>query len=259
MDLIIFYGIIALLPLFFLYQIYRDIAKKKLRRRQLTRFFKSSGSEDGNLKDAVKLVDDLDSIYPWTRPAAMKRLVQDDTKGVQTIITVLDVPYYRSWISGFVLTQPDFNGTIIFDIYPFLIKALVEIGRTSVGKLKGALQHPNLNVRLSAMAALGETKNASAIRLLAPFLDSSDVEERISAMVALGELRAASAAEKIVASLGDDNPRVREMGIRVLIRINDARAVPALENLVLESTDVEERISAILTLGELRATSAVEK
>ena len=242
MDLILFYGIISLLPLFFLYQIYRDIAQKKARRKQLTRFFNPSGSGNGNLKDAVKLVDDLDSVFPWARPAAINRLVKNDTKGVQTIMTVLDVPYYRSRISGFVLAQPDFEGTIIIDLYPFLIKALSEIGRSSVGKLKAALQHPNLNVRLSAMAALGETKNPSAVRLLAPFLDSTDVEERISAIVALGELHATSAVEKIIASLRDGNAGVREVGIRALMRINDARALPALEELArTDQTVIDDR------------------
>lgn len=257
MGLILFYGIISLLPLFFLYQIYRDIVKKKARRRQLAQFFKSSGSGNGNLEDAVKLVDDLDSILPWARPAAINRLVKDDMKGVQTIITVLDVPYYRSWINGFVLTQPDFDGTLILDLYPSLMKALVEIGRSSVGKLKGALQHPNLNVRLSAMAALAETKNPSAVRLLAPFLDSTDVEERISAIVALGELRAASAVEEIIAALGDGNPRVREIGIRALMRINDVRALPTLEEIArTDQTVIDDR--PIYTMKDL-AEDAIKR
>lgn len=248
MDLIFFYGILSLLPLFFLYQIYRDIAKKKARRRQLTRFFKPSGN--GNLQDALKLVDDLDSIFPWARPAAISRLVKNDTKGVETIVTVLDVPYYLSRVEGFVLTQPDFQGTIIFDLYPFLIKALSEIGRSSVGKLKSALQHLNLNVRLSAMAALGKTNTPAAIRLLAPFLDSADVEERIGAIVALGELRAAPAVESITASLRDSHPAVREMGIRALMKINDARALPALEEIArTDQTVIDDR--PIYTMKDL--------
>jgi hypothetical protein len=250
MGLILFYGIISLLPLFFLYQIYRDIEKKKARRKQLTRFFKPSGSGSGNLQDAVQLVDDLDSIFPWVRPAAINRLVKNDTKGVETIMAVLDVPYYRSRIEGFVLTQPDFEGTIVFELYPFLIKALSEIGRSSVGKLKGALQHPNLNVRLSAMAALGETKNPAAVRLLAPFLDSTDEEERMSAIVALGELHASSAVEKIIFSLRDSHPAVRVMAIRALMRINDVRALPALEEIArTDQTVIDDR--PIYTMKDL--------
>jgi HEAT repeat protein len=241
---------VSLLPLFFLYQIYRDISKKKARRRELTKYFKASGKGNGTLKDAVKLVDDLDSIVPGARQAAIRRIVKNDTKGVETIITVLDVPYYRSRIKGFVLTQPEFNGTIMIELYPFLLRALAEIGRSSVQKLKGALQHPNLNVRLSGMAALGETKNPAAIRLLAPFLDSTDVEERVGAIVALGELHAKPAAEKIIASLRDSEARVREIGIRALMKINDVRALPALQDLArTDQTVIDDR--PIYTMKDL--------
>jgi hypothetical protein len=250
MDLILFYGLIALLPLFFLYQIYRDIEKKKARRRQLTRFFKASGNGNGSVQDAVKLVDDLDSILPWARPAAIRRLIQNDTQGIQTIMTVLDVPYYRSRVRGFVLTQPGFEGTIIIDLYSSLIRALAEIGRSSVGRLKGALQHPNLNVRLSAMAALGETKNPAAIRLLAPFLDSTEVEERLGAIVALGELHATSAVESITTALQDNHPAVREAGIRALMKIDDVRALPALEEIArTDQTVIDDR--PIYTMKDL--------
>jgi hypothetical protein len=229
MGLILFYGFIALLPLFFLYQIYRDIEKKKVRRRQLTDFFKAS--HNGKLEDAKKLVDDLDSIVPGARQAAIRRMVNNETKGVETIITVLDVPYYRSWINGFVLTQPNFEGTLIIELYPSLIEALSEIGRSNVQTLKGALEHPNLNVRLSVMRALGETKSPSAVTLLVPFLDSTDLEEKISAIAALGELQAASAVEKIIPALRDSDVRVRQTGVMALAHINDERALPALEEL----------------------------
>lgn len=248
MDLIWFYGIIALIPLFFLYQIYRDIAKKKARRRELTKYFKTS--DTGNLKDAIKLVDDLDSIVPGVRQAAIRRTVKNDIKGVETIMTVLDVPYYRSRTQGFVLAHRNFRGTIIIDLYPFLIKVLAEIGRSSVEKLRVALQHPNLNVRLSAMAALGETKDSSAVTLLLPFLDSSDGEERIGAIVALGELQERSALEKLSTTLQDSNAVVRQMGILALMRMNDIRALPALEDLArTDQTVIDER--PIYTMSDL--------
>jgi hypothetical protein len=250
MGLILFYGIISLLPLFFLYQIYRDIARRKARRRELTKYFKASGIGNGNLKAAVKLVDDLDSIVPGMRQAAITRIIKDDTKGVETIITVLDVPYYRSRTKGFVLTHRNFKGTLIIDLYPFLIKALAKIGRSSVEKLSGALHHSNLNVRLSAMAALGKTTNPSAVSLLLPFLDSSDVDERIGAIVALGELQAKSALEKLSAALQDGNVTVREMGVLALISINDIRALPALEDLArTDQTVIDER--PIYTMSDL--------
>lgn len=229
MDLVWFYGIVSLLPLFFIYQIYRDLQKKKARRRELTRFFKAS--HIGRVEDAVKLVDDLDSIVPGVRQAAMRRLVKNDIQGLETIITVLDVPYYLSRARGFIPMQPDFNGIIILELYPFLLQALAEIGRSSVGKLKRALEHPNRNVRSSTMAALAKTKNPAAIRLVAPFLDSTDVEERMVAMAVMAELHANSALEKIIDSLHDSHADAREIAVRALKELNDVRALPALENL----------------------------
>lgn len=229
MELMWFYGIVSLLPLFFLYQIYRDIMKKKARRSELTRFFKTS--DDGKMEDAIELVNALDSIVPGVSQATVNRLIKDDTKGLETIITVLDVPYYLSRFRGFVPTQPDFNGTIIFDLYPFLIKGLVGIGRSSVEKLKGALEHPNRNVRLSTVAALAKTKSPAAIRLIAPFLDSADVEERMVAIAVMGELHAITAVEKIIDSLRDSNLEIRELSVCALKEINDVRALPALETL----------------------------
>jgi hypothetical protein len=248
MGLILFYVIISLLPLFFLYQIYRDIEQKKARRRQLTQFFRTSNN--GNLKDAIKLVDDLDSIVPGARQAAVSRLVRNDMKGVETIITVLDVPYYWARTRGFVPTQPDFKGTILVDLYPSLIKALAGIARSSVGKLKGALGHPNLNVRLSALAALGEAKTPAAVELLVQHLDSNDIEERITAIVALGELREKSAVDRIIASLRDGNVGIREMAVRALMKINDVRALPALRELArTDQTVIDDR--PLYTMADL--------
>jgi HEAT repeat protein len=92
------------------------------------------------------------------------------------------------------------------------------------------------------MAALGKTKNPAAVALLVPFLDSTNEEERISAIVSLGDLRAESAIEKIVTSLRDGNTGVRVLGIRALTKINDIRALPALEDLArTDQTVLDDR------------------
>lgn len=103
MDLIVFYGIIALLPLFFLYQIYRDNAQKKARRRELTKYFKASGT--GNLKDAIKLVDDLDSIVPWVRQAAINRVIKNDAKWESERVIDMVMGYLEQWESDGLRTS----------------------------------------------------------------------------------------------------------------------------------------------------------
>jgi HEAT repeat protein len=141
-----------------------------------------------------------------------------------------------------------------------LIAGLAKIGRSSVGKLRHALQHPNPNVRMSAISALGETNNPLAVEYLVRFLDSPNVEDRLSAIEALGKLRATSATEKIIASLQDNSPAVRETGVRVLVQMNEIRALPALEVLAnTDSTIIEDRPGMpTVTLGQV-AMEAVKK
>lgn len=254
MGLVIFYGIVLLLPLFFLYLIYRDIAKKREQRKQLLQSLRSPGSVNGSLNDAKKLIWDLsDDLFPWVRTGAINNLVRNDSQGVKTIVAALDLlPYYET-NGGFIVTQADFVG-----ILNMLIKALADIGRSSIDKLKDALQHPNLNVRKSALSALGEINNPSAIDLLVRLIDSPNLEERMSAIEALGKLRVTSATEKIIASLHDSSPAVREMGVYALMRINDIRALPALEYLGnTDSTIIEDRPGMpTLTLGQVAMDAA---
>jgi HEAT repeat protein len=260
MGLMIFYGIVLLLPLFFLYLIYGDMAKKRGRRRQFTQPFRPPDSANGSLKDAEKLIGDLDSLFPWVRIGAINNLVKNDSQGVRTIITALDLlPYYESFPGGYVVLQPDF-ADILHNVHPVLIKALARIGRSSVEKLNDALQHPNLNVRLSAISALGKINDPLAVELLVQLADSPDLGERRSAIAALGELRATSATEKIISSLRDSDAAVRELGVRALIKINDIKSLPALEYLAnTDGTIVEAGPGRpTLTLGQLAADAVVK-
>ena len=72
----------------------------------------------------------------------------------------------------------------------------------------------------------------------------------MSAIVALGELDAASAVEEIIAALRDSHPGVRVMAVRALMRINDVRALPALEEVArTDDTVIDER--PIYTMKDL--------
>jgi HEAT repeat protein len=165
----------------------------------------------------------------------------------------LDLPYYVSWLRGYVVTQDDFRDIFInfaVNIHFLLIDALAGIGRLSPENLMAALRHQNLNVRMAALAALGKTGHPAAVELLVPFLDSNDLEERISAIVALGELRNKAVTDKVITSLKDENPVVRERAIRALMQINDTEALPALEDLArTDDTVIDDR--PIITMKNL--------
>ncbi len=254
MDSVIFYGIVLLLPLFFLYLIYRDLAKKQEQRKQLIQSLRSPDSANGSLKDAKKLIWNLtDSLFPWVRTAAINNLVKNNSQGVKTITTALDLLPYYECRGGSLVPQADF-----VDILHMLIKALAKIGLSSVEKLNEVLQHPSLRVRMSAISALGEIHDPLAVELLVRFMASPDVEERMNAVEALGKLRVTSVTEKIISSLHDRSSAVREMGVLALIRINDIKALPALENLANnDSTIIEDRPGwPVLTLGQVALEAA---
>ncbi len=256
MDLIIFYGFVSLLPLFFLYLVHRDLMKKREQRKQLIRSLRLPDSGNGSLKDAKKLIWDLsDSLLPWVRIGAINNLVRTDSRGVKTIIAALDLLPYYECRGGYIVTQGDF-----VSIHHILVNALAELGRSSVDKLNEALQHPHLNVRMAAISALGKINSPSAVELLVRFVDSPNVEERMNAVEALGKLRATSAIERIISSLRDSSPVVRETGVRALIQLNDMRALPALEDLAsTDGTIIEDRPGMpVLTLGQF-ALGAAQK
>jgi hypothetical protein len=244
---------IAPLPLFFLYLMAKDIWGKKKRKEKFVQFLRTWKIGSPILRDVEKLIIGLNGFSPWDRPLAIKRVVKMGSHGMDVVIAALDMPYCWTWGRGFVITSQGFAeacGDYYANAHHFLVRILAEVGRSHLEKLRDVLQHPNPNVRLSAMAALGKTKSPSAVELLIPFLDSSDLEERIGAIVALGELRAKSAVVKIIDSLRDSNAGVREMGVRVLMKIDDIRALPALEELArTDQTVIDDR--PIYTMKDL--------
>lgn len=226
--------------------------KNKGLRGKLAQFLRSSELMGGNPQDAEALIWGLNSFFPWVRRRAMNDLIKNDSLGVKTIFTALDLPYYKSWTKNFVITRDEFTdvfSNFIGEIHPVLVGGLATIGHSSIEKLKDGLQHPNINVRLSVIEALGRTGDSAAAEFLIPILDSSEIDERIGAIIAVGELRAKSVTEKVMNALKDEDPLVRDLAVHSLIKINDTRALPALELVRSDNTVIEVHMSR--TLGDL--------
>jgi HEAT repeat protein len=65
------------------------------------------------------------------------------------------------------------------------------------------------------------------------------------------------ALTKLVATLADDDWRVRELVVWALSEMKDARAVTALCNVLLSDTRVEVRRGAAEALGEIQNAAAL--
>jgi HEAT repeat protein len=80
---------------------------------------------------------------------------------------------------------------------------------------------------------------------------------RMAAARALGELRDERALSRLVATLSDENWRVRELVVWALSEMKDERAVTALGNVLLSDVRVEVRRGAAEALGEIRSAAAL--
>lgn len=250
---------VAPLPLFFFYLMAKDLWEKKKRKDKLVQFLRTWKIGNPILRDVEKLIIGLNGFFPWDRPLAIRRIVKMGSRGTDVVIAALDMPYCWTWTWGFEITSQEFTeacGDYFANAHQYLVRILGKIGSVYFEKLRDALQHPNRNVRLSALSALGMTKNSLAVELLVPFLDSTDVEERIGAVVALGELRAKSVVEKVIPLLKDWNPVARERAVAALVEFNDVKALPALDVLRSDHTVYDERCSQ--TMADL-ADWAVKK
>ena len=212
------------------------------------------------MMDVEKLMIGLNGFSPWDRPLAIKKVEKMGSRGMDVVLAALDMPYCWTWMRGFDVSSQDFAeacGGYFVNAHQFLVGLLVKLGLTHYEKLKDNLNHPNLNIRLSIISAMGKIDNPSAIELLVPFLDSTNADEKIGAIISLGELRAKSAVDKIISSLEDENPSIREKGILALVNINDTKALPALVYVAhTDRTLIELR--PVQTMADL-AKWAVEK
>ena len=79
----------------------------------------------------------------------------------------------------------------------------------------------------------------------------------MAAARALGEVRDERAVTRLVATLSDENWRVREVVVWALSEMKDDRAVNALCNVMLSDVRVEVRRGAAEALGEIASADAL--
>ena len=191
------------------------------------------------MESASNLITKVESGLPWVRKRALNNLVKLGSSAVKEIITALDTPYAPVLMRSISSTRPEeFNeSNIARKIWPFLIDALVQIGKPALEELENSLNHPNPNVRISAMETIGKIGHPSAVDMLLPFLKS---DERGWAIVALGFTRSPRVYEVIVSTL-EDKTIDQDFAIEALGVLGDIRALPILEKIAVSYKKLDGR------------------
>jgi hypothetical protein len=256
-DIYIFYGCISLLPLFFLYLLYRNLAWRWQWKQWFDEYYAARG-QVARRKDVERLITELSSSDSGLNIGGLRRIEESGAMGVNLVLAALDLPYHMTRTGKYVF--PDGEATSIFGksvkkIHSLLSDALVNIGHHSPNELVAALQSPNLNVRTVAMHVLGHLNYFPAVDALLMFMDSPNLDEKAFAMKALGELGVINAVDSILSVLNDNDVYVRATAIVALGNIGDPRALPFLEEIsqfdktLIDGTDQ--------TLGQLAEMAVV--
>jgi len=130
-------------------------------------------------------------------------------------------------------------------------------GPESAMPLLGRLDDPNAAVRVEIVRALSRLGDQRATFALAGKLGDAAPEVRAEAARALGKLEDQQAAGALGLALRDASPEVRTAALEALGRLRAHDAVPAIAELLDESTHTEVRRASFRALGEIGSTEAV--
>ena len=141
--------------------------------------------------------------------------------------------------------------------------ALASFGRRAYVPLSNQLNNPDATVRRNAAWAIGELtamvpgERSGAVPQLINLLTDPDEWVQMAAARALGELRDHRSLDGLIARLGDDKWRVRQLATRALSEMKNARAVAALCSVLLSDVRAEVRRGAAEALGEISSAEAL--
>ncbi|MBI5574436.1 MAG: HEAT repeat domain-containing protein [Elusimicrobia bacterium] len=112
--------------------------------------------------------------------------------------------------------------------------------------------------RRIAVDNIGRQRNQNDISILIDVLSDTDSGVKIAACDSLGLMRAQQAADKIISLLDDKEPQVRQSACVALGYIGDPKAQTGLIERVKNDPDNSVKMQAILILGNMRASGAVD-
>ncbi|MFA5779978.1 MAG: HEAT repeat domain-containing protein [Elusimicrobiota bacterium] len=112
--------------------------------------------------------------------------------------------------------------------------------------------------RRIAVDNIGRQRNQNDISVLINALSDTDPGVKIAACDSLGLMRAQQATDKIISLLNDKDPQVRQSACVALGYIGDPKAQAGLIERVKNDPDNSVKMQAILILGNMRSSGAVD-
>jgi HEAT repeat protein len=129
-------------------------------------------------------------------------------------------------------------------------------GPRSLGELRAALANPDSNIRLDAVADLGDLDEAQAASLLAEVVShDADPSVRADAVRAMGGRRVDALDPVLLIALTDGDAGVRKAAIRAIESTGFPSSLPILE-LALQDRDVSVRAAAVDAIAEIGGDGA---
>jgi HEAT repeat protein len=129
-------------------------------------------------------------------------------------------------------------------------------GKPAIEHLTNALNHPNLNVRLGVISALGRIGDPSAMETLMVVIRTKKSHERAYAVSAPGNIDHPDILEQIILYFHDPDVCVRESAVHILEERGTAQALPPLEIIAQTDKALVDRFGP--SIGEL-ADKAIKK
>jgi HEAT repeat protein len=149
------------------------------------------------------------------------------------------------------------------DVRETAAESLRKTGAPAVEALIKTLRENDINTRVIAIRILGDIKDTRSIEPLIDVLEfksrnpvPEEAQLRYEAAKALGKMKTISAIQPLIVTLGDTDPHVRESAAESLREIG----VPSVQYLIesLEDENINIRVGAVMLLGDLRDTRAIE-
>ncbi len=150
---------------------------------------------------------------------------------VDGLVALLDTPFYPVHNPQGDPLVSDTNAPSLIPRlgYRAGIRFIVMMGRGAVDRLISKLSHPNPNVRIGVIMALGKIGDASAVEPLMTIARTSEPLERTIAVAALGRINYQGVVEDMIALLKDPSVEVRGAAVCALGERGDTTALPELE------------------------------